>query len=85
MSKVGEITKIYTIFLKNMKNVLNVLHLYLAYTLCISDLIPYVYGSDNPNGDLLNSFDKGEDFSIVFSKCYTEKIANILVMARALY
>lgn len=49
------------------------------------DILKYVYGSDNPNGDLLNNFDKGEDFSIVFSKCYTEKIANILVMARALY
>ena len=49
------------------------------------DILRYVYGSDNPNGDLLNNFDKGEDFSIVFSKCYTEKLANILVMARALY
>lgn len=49
------------------------------------DILKYVYGSDNPNGDLLNNFDKGEDFSIVFSKCYTEKLANILVMARALY
>lgn len=49
------------------------------------DILKYLYGSDNPNGDLLNNFDKGEDFSIVFSKCYTEKIANILVMARALY
>lgn len=49
------------------------------------DILKYVYGSDNPNGDLLNNFDKGEDFSIVFSNCYTEKIANILVMARALY
>lgn len=49
------------------------------------DILKYVYGSDNPNVDLLNNFDKGEDFSIVFSKCYTEKLANILVMARALY
>lgn len=49
------------------------------------DILKYVYGSDNPNGDLLNNFDKSEDFSIVFSKYYTEKIANILVMARALY
>ena len=49
------------------------------------DIINHVYGSDNPNGDLINNFDKDEDFSIVFSKYYTEKIANILVMARALY
>ena len=43
------------------------------------DILKYVYGSDNPNVDLLNNFDEGEDFSIVFSKCYTEKLANILV------
>lgn len=49
------------------------------------DILKYVYGNNNPNGDLAHSFDKGEDFSIVFSKCYTEKIANILVMSRALY
>ena len=49
------------------------------------DILKYVYGSDNPNGDLLHNFDKGEDFNIVFSKCYTEKIANIFVMSRALY
>ena len=49
------------------------------------DILKYVYGNNNPNGDLLHNFDKGEDFSIVFSKCYTEKIANILVMSRALY
>ena len=49
------------------------------------DILKYVYGNNNPNGDLLHNFDKGEDFNIVFSKCYTEKIANILVMSRALY
>lgn len=49
------------------------------------EILKYVYGSDNPNGQLYAHFDKGEDFSLVFSKQYTEKVAHILLFARILY
>ena len=49
------------------------------------DIITKVYGRDNPNGQEYAHFNKGEDFSLVFSKSYTEKVAHILLFSRILY
>ena len=49
------------------------------------DIITKVYGRDNPNGQEYAHFNKGEDFSLVFSKLYTEKVAHILLFSRILY
>ena len=50
-----------------------------------SDILKYVYGSNNPNGNPYYGFDKNDDFNLVFSKGYTEKISKIFVFARSLY
>jgi hypothetical protein len=46
------------------------------------NIIKYVYGNDNPALFMPN---KIEDFNLVFSECYTEKIARILFYSKLLY
>ena len=46
------------------------------------NIIKYVYGDNNPTLFMPNQV---EDFNLVFSECYTEKIARILFYSKLLY
>lgn len=49
------------------------------------DILKYVFGSENPNGDIKYNFQKNEEYSLVFSNEYREKISTILILARLMY